>query len=159
MKSKCNSNSNTHDPFIALDVSYQLIEALTEIVPTIQSNDRDLADQIRRAATSVSLNLAEGQRSMKGNRQRHYAIAHGSANEVKAGLFAAKRMGLDRWERSSTRDHGSLARPALEAHAPSELIKAPKAPADYCGSRSGCGPAAVRLRSGCGSGSRSLREP
>lgn len=79
--------------FIALDVSYRLIEALARVVPAIQKHDRDLADQIRRAASSVSLNLAEGQRSLKGNRQRHYSIAHGSANEVKAGLFVAKAWG------------------------------------------------------------------
>ena len=88
-----NSNITATSTFVALDVSYRLIEALAEIVPAIQRNDRDLADQIRRAATSVSLNLAEGQRSMKGNRQKHYAIAHGSANEVRAGLFVAKSWG------------------------------------------------------------------
>jgi four helix bundle protein len=93
MSNTSSNSTHTQSPFIALDVSYQLIEALRDIVPTIQTNDRDLADQIRRAATSVSLNLAEGQRSMKGNRQRHYAIAHGSANEVKAGLVAAKAWG------------------------------------------------------------------
>lgn len=70
-----NTTNNSHSTFIALDVSYRLIEALAAIVPVIQRNDRDLADQIRRAATSVSLNLAEGQRSMKGNRDKHYAIA------------------------------------------------------------------------------------
>ena len=55
----------THSNFIALDVSYRLIEALSVIAPVIERNDRGLADQIRRAATSVSLNLAEGQCSMK----------------------------------------------------------------------------------------------
>jgi four helix bundle protein len=79
--------------FIALNVSYQLIETLAPVVVVIQRNDRDLADQIRRAATSISLNLAEGQRSIKGNRHKHYAIAHGSANEVKAALFVAKAWG------------------------------------------------------------------
>lgn len=79
--------------FIALEVSYQLIEALRETVPAIKRQDRDLADQIQRAATSVCLNLAEGQRSIGGNRGKHYAFAHGSANEVKAGLFVAKAWG------------------------------------------------------------------
>jgi four helix bundle protein len=83
----------TRSKFIALEVSYELIEALAKLVPVIARPDRDLADQIRRAASSVSLNLAEGQRSMKGNRQKHYSIAHGSANEVKAGLRVAKAWG------------------------------------------------------------------
>ena len=89
-----NKNVNsTSSNFIALDVSYRLIEALAPIVPVIARQDRGLADQIRRAATSVSLNLAEGSCSLKGNRQKHFSIAHGSANEVKAGLCVAKAWG------------------------------------------------------------------
>ena len=87
------SESGNESNFIALNVAYQLIRALARIVPLIARTDRDLADQIQRAATSVALNLAEGQRSMKGNRHKHYAIAHGSANEVKAGLFVAQAWG------------------------------------------------------------------
>jgi len=79
--------------FVALEVSLQLIEVLAPIVPLIERQDRSLADQIRRAASSVSLNLSEGERSLKGNKQKHYAIAHGSANEVKAALFVAKAWG------------------------------------------------------------------
>jgi four helix bundle protein len=87
--------------FVALDVSYRLIEALSTIVPAIERRDRDLADQIRRAATSVSLNLAEGSCSTKGNRHRHFSIAHGSASEVKAGLCVAKAWGwIDGSERA-----------------------------------------------------------
>ena len=87
--------------FVALEVSYQLIGALREIMPAIRKNDRDLADQILRAASSVSLNIAEGQRSMKGNRLKHYSIAHGSANEVKAGLCVARAWGwIDEGERT-----------------------------------------------------------
>jgi len=79
--------------FVALEVSLQLIEVLAPIVPLIERQDRSLADQIRRAASSVSLNLSEGERSLKGNKQKHYAIAHGSANEVKTALFVAKAWG------------------------------------------------------------------
>jgi len=39
------------------------------------------------------MNLGEGQRSAKGNRQKHYALANGSANEVKAGLLVAQAWG------------------------------------------------------------------
>jgi four helix bundle protein len=75
--------------FIAYDVSVQLVSSLRELGPLVEQRDRDLADQLRRAASSVVLNLAEGQRSMKGNKQKHYALAHGSANEVKAALHVA----------------------------------------------------------------------
>ena len=79
--------------FIAYEVSVQLISSLREPVAHIERSDRDLADQLRRAATSVVLNLAEGQRLTKGNKHKHYVIAHGSANEVKAALAAAEAWG------------------------------------------------------------------
>jgi four helix bundle protein len=79
--------------FIAYEVSVQLVSSLRELVPLIERSDRDLADQLRRAASSVVLNLAEGQRSAKGNKHKHYAIAHGSANEVKAALELARAWG------------------------------------------------------------------
>jgi four helix bundle protein len=86
--------------FIALDVSYELIEALRPPVSIIGNHNRSLADQIFRAASSVPANLAEGQRSEKGNKHKHYAIAHGSANEVKAALYTARAWG---WIDSSDR--------------------------------------------------------
>ena len=79
--------------FIAYEVSIQLVTSLRELVPLVERSDRDLADQMRRAASSVVLNLAEGQRSAKGNKHKHYAIAHGSANEVKAALELARAWG------------------------------------------------------------------
>ena len=80
--------------FISYEVSVQLVTSLRELVPIIERSDRDLADQMRRAASSVVLNLAEGQRSAKGNKHRHYAIAHGSANEVKGALDVACAWGF-----------------------------------------------------------------
>lgn len=79
--------------FIAYEVSIQLVTSLREVVPVVERFDRDLAAQMRRAASSVVLNLAEGSRSAKGNKQRHFAIAHGSAGEVKAALELAKAWG------------------------------------------------------------------
>ena len=79
--------------FIAYEVSVELVTSLRELVPRLEQSDRELADQMRRAASSVVLNLAEGQRSAKGNKQKHYAIAHGSANEVKAALELARAWG------------------------------------------------------------------
>jgi four helix bundle protein len=80
--------------FAALEVSYLVIKSARPLIAAIARSNRDLADQILRAATSVSLNLAEGQRSAKGNKGKHYAIAHGSANEVKAGIKLALALGV-----------------------------------------------------------------
>jgi four helix bundle protein len=75
--------------FIAYEVSLELVQSLRSLVPAIEASDRDLGDQIKRAASSVVLDLAEGQRLTKGTKAKHYAIAHGSANEVKAALRTA----------------------------------------------------------------------
>lgn len=79
--------------FIAYEVSLDVIKSLRAVMPQIERNDRDLADQIKRAASSVALNLAEGQRLTKGNKPKHYAIAHGSANEVRAAIHTALAWG------------------------------------------------------------------
>ena len=61
--------------FIAYEVSLELIRELRTLVPAIARQDRELAVQIRTAASSVTLNLSEGQRSGGGNQKRHYEIA------------------------------------------------------------------------------------
>ena len=79
--------------FIAYDVARQLITQLRTIIPVIQQADADLADQLRRAATSVLLNLAEGQKSGNGNKLRHYKIAQDSAQEIGGALDAVEAWG------------------------------------------------------------------
>ena len=79
--------------FISYEVSLEVIRSLRTLVPQIERHDRDLADQLKRAASSVALNLAEGQRLTKGNKGKHYAIAHGSANEVRAAIETAVAWG------------------------------------------------------------------
>jgi four helix bundle protein len=79
--------------FIAYDVTKELIVSLRDVVPIIAKSNKDLADQVYRAASSVLLNLAEGQKFQNGNRKKHYEIAHGSANEVKAALDTAEAWG------------------------------------------------------------------
>ena len=78
---------------IAYEVSIELIHKLRDGVSIIKRHDRDLADQLHRAATSVALNLGEGSRFSNGNARRHFLIAQGSANEVKAALDVAEAWG------------------------------------------------------------------
>jgi four helix bundle protein len=79
--------------FIAYEVSLDVIRNLRSIVPVIKKHDRDLADQLRRAATSVSLNLGEGRRREAGDQRRLFEIAHGSAGEVLTALEVADAWG------------------------------------------------------------------
>ena len=72
--------------FVAYDVSLELIAQLKIVMPAIKRADRNLADQIGRAATSVALNLGEGSCRTAGDRRRMYEIAHGSAAEVRAAI-------------------------------------------------------------------------
>jgi len=78
---------------IAYQVSVELLPLLRPIVETIKRHDSNLADQLLRAATSVVLNLAEGQRREKGNKHRAYEIAHGEAREVLGCLDCARGLG------------------------------------------------------------------
>jgi four helix bundle protein len=55
--------------------------------------DCDLADQMRRAASSVTLNLGEGAGCSGGRQRQHYEIAHGSAREVRACLDVGEAWG------------------------------------------------------------------
>ncbi len=91
-----NANGASHaapSEFVALSVSFELIEALAPMMPAIEARNRSLSDQIYRAASSISLNLGEGAASQKGNRQKHYSLANGSASEVRAALRVAQAWG------------------------------------------------------------------
>jgi four helix bundle protein len=80
--------------FEAEEVAIQLIEVLRPLVPRIKARDRALADQITRAASSVALNIGEGNYSDPGNRRARFFTAAGSANETRLGLRVAASWGL-----------------------------------------------------------------
>ena len=73
-----------------------MLSALTEMRPVmaqIKRHDTNLEDQLRRAATSVVLNVAEGSGSRGKNRGARYATALGSARETVACLEIATALG------------------------------------------------------------------
>jgi four helix bundle protein len=59
----------------------------------IERKDRDLVRQLRRAASSVALNIAEGLGTQGGNRELRFQTALGSAREVQACLDVARAWG------------------------------------------------------------------
>jgi len=79
--------------FAVYDASIELVRTLAPMVPNIKRYDKDLAEQMRRAATSVVLNINEGRRRAGGDQRRHFEIANGSAHEVLAALDAATAWG------------------------------------------------------------------
>ena len=60
------------------------------VARVVERYDLDLGRQLRRAATSVLLNLAEGSGTTGGHRRQRYLTAMGSAREVVACLDAAE---------------------------------------------------------------------
>jgi four helix bundle protein len=80
-------------PFDAFDVSLDLIRSLREPLAAVAERDPALAQQLRRAAASVPLNLSEGRRRNGRDRLHLWRVAAGSAEEVVAGLRVAEAWG------------------------------------------------------------------
>ena len=72
-----------------LDQVLQLIAHAQPLVDVIVRRDRDLASQVRRALSSVALNLCEGLGSAAGNARLRFESARGSLYEAEAGLRVA----------------------------------------------------------------------
>ena len=76
---------------------YKLVlEVLGQCQPVlrrIELKDRDLARQLRKALSSVPLNVAEASDQRGKKRGSHYSIALGSAREAWSALLAAEAWG------------------------------------------------------------------
>lgn len=79
--------------FVAYEVAMEVVREMRPIVEVVAKHDSNLADQMKRGATSVVLNLSEGARRAKGNQQRAYEIAHGEARELLGALDIAHAWG------------------------------------------------------------------
>ena len=79
--------------FDAFNLSIQIISLLAPVAEAIQRHDRGLDKQMREAASSVSLNLAESRGRKAGNRMQSLRVAHGSAEETAACLYVAHAWG------------------------------------------------------------------
>ena len=70
-----------------------VVRELVPVLRTIRECDKSLADQLKRAAQSVVLNIAEGRGSDAGNARARFSTACGSAKEVRAALQVASDWG------------------------------------------------------------------
>ena len=75
------------------DDMLEVIRALRPLLVAIERRDADLARQLRRASSSVALNLAEGSGSFGGTRTARYRTALGSARETMSCLQVADAFG------------------------------------------------------------------
>jgi four helix bundle protein len=88
-------------------VSQKVAQEALRIADEIARKDRDLANQLRRAATSTPLNIAEGAYSQGGNRNARYHTAMASAAETRAILETAEGAG---WIAKNAERDGDLRR-------------------------------------------------
>ncbi len=84
--------------FQVLEVALELVSALRAPVATIAARDADLARQLRRAASSIPLNIGEGNERRGGDRVHHFRVAAGSAAETATALHVAEAWGYARSE-------------------------------------------------------------
>jgi four helix bundle protein len=68
--------------FKAHEIAMQLIVAVRPIVEAAMPKDKNLACQLRDAATSAAANTAEGGRRIGGDRLHSFRIASGEAAEA-----------------------------------------------------------------------------
>ena len=79
--------------FHAFDVALETVRELARVTERIARRDPGLAKQLRAAASSVPLNIAEGRRRSGKDRCYHFRVAAGSADEVRAALLVADAWG------------------------------------------------------------------
>jgi four helix bundle protein len=75
------------------DKSMEMNETLARVAGPIGRCDRDLLDQMKRAAMGVPLNIGEALGLAGGNREVRFRTALGSAREVRACLDVAAAWG------------------------------------------------------------------
>ena len=76
-----------------LEHALQIAALARPLVEVVKRKDRDLASQVRRAISSIALNLAEAQGNAGGNSRLRFETALGSLYEAQAGVQLAVAWG------------------------------------------------------------------
>jgi hypothetical protein len=78
--------------FQVAELSIELIEVLAPLMPRLKQRDKSLAEQLSRAATSVSLNLGEAQLSDPGTEGRGFFRRPAARMRRSPGLWSCHRL-------------------------------------------------------------------
>lgn len=76
-----------------LDHAVQVITLARPVVEAVTRRDRELGSQLRRAMSSVALNIAEGFGTEAGNARLRFQTARGSLYEARVGILVAAAWG------------------------------------------------------------------
>ena len=71
------------------DVAQEVVRRLVPVVTELERKDPDLARQLKKARSSIPLNIGEGSHAQGARRNLHYGYAKGSAQESIAILETA----------------------------------------------------------------------
>ena len=110
--------------FRSFSTSLDIIRSLQPLCARLRRVDTSLTKQLRTAATSISLNLAESRGRVGKDRLHFFRIAAGSAEEVAAALLVAEAWGyLSESDIAEALDHVEHVRAMLQrllpgGHAP-----------------------------------------
>ena len=78
---------------VAETVARDIIRHVRVPLGLIKREDADLARQLRRSASSIALNVSEGERREGRDATYHFRVAAGSAKETQSNLLAAEAWG------------------------------------------------------------------
>ena len=79
--------------YSVLEHALIIVERSRPLVEAVQRKDRDLGSQLKRAISSIALNIAEGYGAGYGNSRLRFETARGSLNEAQAGIRVAVAWG------------------------------------------------------------------
>ena len=71
-------------------ISLNAVKSVAPIIARVQRRDAKLADQMRRAAQSVHLNIAEAEGLSDGNQRTRFGTARGSARDLRFATCPAR---------------------------------------------------------------------
>ena len=80
--------------FEAKEVAKTIVKELVPVLAEVKRRDTDLWDQAYRAAKSMALNVAEGGKRTGKDRNYHFSVSAGSADELKTALEIAEAFGF-----------------------------------------------------------------
>ncbi len=78
---------------IVHQVALEMVTGMKPIIDRIARHDRSLAQQMRRSASSVALNIGEADYSRGGNQPARFQDAAGSASDTRSALKVAAAWG------------------------------------------------------------------